>query len=170
MHLLETVIRVNRKRIQIEQIILLIIRCAIPILLAVCLARMVIQEWNNFLNWILFPLLAVVLLVLAALFKNLRSLFGGLCALLLLYILASSLGWFTFFKEIAVSAPTGDVPASTVVLLDNSYSMQASGVSLTSFEEARKAVDGVFEGQKRGSDVSVILMGGQPSPVSIAPL
>ena len=54
MHLLETVIRVNRKRIQIEQIILLIIRCAIPILLAVCLARMVIQEWNNFLNWILF--------------------------------------------------------------------------------------------------------------------
>ena len=166
MHLLETVIRVNRKRIQIEQIILLIIRCAIPILLAVCLARMVIQEWNNFLNWILFPLLAVVLLVLAALFKNLRSLFGGLCALLLLYILASSLGWFTFFKkEIAVSAPTGDVPASTVVLLDNSYSMQASGVSLTSFEEARKAVDGVFEGQKRGSDASVILMGGQPSPV-----
>ena len=165
-HLLESVIRVNRKRIQIEQIILLIIRCAIPILLAVCLARMVIQEWNNFLNWILFPLIAVVLLILAALFKNLRTVFGGACALLLLYILASSLGWFTFFKDgITVQSPTGDVPASTVVLLDNSYSMQASNASQTSFEQAITVIDDVLDDQNRGSDVSVILMGGKPTPI-----
>ena len=44
MHLLESVIRVNRKQVQLEQLILLLIRCAIPILLALCLARMVVTD------------------------------------------------------------------------------------------------------------------------------
>lgn len=39
MHLLESVIKVNHKRFQIEQWILLMIRCALPVLLALCLAR-----------------------------------------------------------------------------------------------------------------------------------
>ena len=38
-HLLESVLRKNRRQIQLEQIILLIIRCIIPILLALALAR-----------------------------------------------------------------------------------------------------------------------------------
>ena len=42
MHLLESVIKVNHKRFQLDQIILLIVRCAIPILLALCLARPVL--------------------------------------------------------------------------------------------------------------------------------
>ena len=42
MHLLESVIKVNHKRFQIDQIILLIVRCAIPVLLALCLARPVL--------------------------------------------------------------------------------------------------------------------------------
>lgn len=42
MHLLESVIKVNHKRFQIDQIILLMVRCAIPILLAMCLARPVL--------------------------------------------------------------------------------------------------------------------------------
>jgi hypothetical protein len=42
MHLLESVIRVNHKRFQLDQIILLIVRCAIPVLLALCLARPVL--------------------------------------------------------------------------------------------------------------------------------
>lgn len=39
MHLLEAVINVNHKRFQLEQWILLMVRCAIPVLLALCLAR-----------------------------------------------------------------------------------------------------------------------------------
>lgn len=39
MHLLESVIKVNHKRLQIEQLILLLVRCCLPILLALCLAR-----------------------------------------------------------------------------------------------------------------------------------
>ena len=47
-HLLESVLRKNRRQIQLEQIILLIIRCIIPILLALALARMVVTEWGAF--------------------------------------------------------------------------------------------------------------------------
>ncbi len=39
MHLLESVIKVNHKRFQFDQLILLLIRCLIPILLAFCVAR-----------------------------------------------------------------------------------------------------------------------------------
>ena len=39
MHLLESVIKVNHKRFRIEQLILLLVRCAIPALLAFALAR-----------------------------------------------------------------------------------------------------------------------------------
>ena len=42
MHLLDSVIKVNHRRFQIEQLLLLLIRCAIPILLALCLARPVL--------------------------------------------------------------------------------------------------------------------------------
>jgi len=58
-HLLESVLRKNRKQVQLEQIILLIIRCIIPILLALALARMVVTEWGPFLNRIILPLVAL---------------------------------------------------------------------------------------------------------------
>lgn len=165
-HLLESVIRVNRKRIQIEQIILLLVRCAIPILLAVCLARMVIQEWNQFLNWVLLPIITLAFLICAAIFTKFRILFGTISVLIIGYILANTLGGFTLFKEpIKAQAPTGDVASSTILLVDNSYSMQASGPSQTSFEQALTNIKGVLENQNRGSDVSALLMGGKPKPI-----
>lgn len=42
MHLLESVIKVNHKRFRIDQLILLLVRCAIPVLLALCLATPVL--------------------------------------------------------------------------------------------------------------------------------
>lgn len=42
MHLLESVLKVNHRRLRIEQILLLLIRCAIPLALAACLARPVL--------------------------------------------------------------------------------------------------------------------------------
>jgi len=165
-HLLESVVRVNRKRIQIEQIILLIVRCAIPILLAVCLARMVIQEWNQFLNWVLLPIVTLVFLICAAVFTKFRYLFGAIAFMVAAYIVSNTLGGFTLFKEsINAQAPTGDVSSSTILLVDNSYSMQASGPSQTSFEQALTSIEGVLESQKRGSDVAALLMGGKPTPV-----
>jgi hypothetical protein len=42
MHLLESVLKVNHRRLRLEQILLLLIRCAIPLALAACLARPVL--------------------------------------------------------------------------------------------------------------------------------
>ena len=42
MHLLESVVKVNHKRFRLEQLILLLLRCAIPALLAFCLAKPVL--------------------------------------------------------------------------------------------------------------------------------
>ncbi|WP_372897326.1 BatA domain-containing protein, partial [Stieleria sp.] len=39
MYLLESVVRVNRRRMQVTNLLLLLLRCAIPVLLAFCLAR-----------------------------------------------------------------------------------------------------------------------------------
>ena len=75
MHLLESVLRVNRRQVQLEQIILLIIRCAIPILLALCLARMVVTDWGPFLHRIILPLVALAFLILVALAPNYKKLF-----------------------------------------------------------------------------------------------
>jgi hypothetical protein len=44
MHLLEAALQVNSRRLQWESILLLVIRCAIPLLLALCLARPVLTS------------------------------------------------------------------------------------------------------------------------------
>jgi len=101
MHLLEAVIRTNQRRIRLEQLILLIIRAAIPALLALAMARPV---------WI------------------------GAQKLL------------------------GEAKTSTVVLLDNSYSMEAGRAGLSNFSLARDEATRILADLKRGSDASVVLM------------
>jgi len=46
MRFLESVIRINRRRMQLRNLLLLLVRCAIPILLAFCLARPVLTGWK----------------------------------------------------------------------------------------------------------------------------
>src|SRR6186713_495196 len=76
MHLLEAVIRTNQRRVRIEQWILLAIRCIIPALLALTMARLIWQGSGRLL---------------------------------------------------------GDAKTSTVVLLDNSYSMDAGRAGTTNW-------------------------------------
>ena len=47
MQFLESVIRINRRRLQLRNLLLLLIRCAIPSLLALCLARPVLTGWQQ---------------------------------------------------------------------------------------------------------------------------
>ena len=102
MHLLEAVLRTNRRRIQIEQWILLAIRCAIPVLLALAMAR--------------------------PLWKGAQSLLG-------------------------------EAKTSTVVLLDNSYSMDAARAGTTSFGIAKDETLRLINELRQGSEVHAILMG-----------
>ncbi len=102
MHLLEAVLRTNRRRIQIEKWILLAIRCAIPVLLALAMAR--------------------------PLWKGAQSLLG-------------------------------EAKTSTVVLLDNSYSMDAARAGTTSFGIAKDETLRLVNELRQGSEVHAILMG-----------
>lgn len=47
MRFLEAVVRVNRRRMQLRNLLLLLLRCLIPILLAFCLARPVLTGWQT---------------------------------------------------------------------------------------------------------------------------
>ena len=102
MHLLEAVIRQNQRRIKLEQIILLIIRAAIPLLLALAMARPV---------------------------------------------------WVGAKKLLGLSK------TSTVILLDNSYSMDAGRAGVTNFALAKEEATKLINELPRGSDVQVVLMG-----------
>jgi GTP:adenosylcobinamide-phosphate guanylyltransferase len=113
MHLLDKAFQANNKRIRIEQIILLLIRCCIPILLAMCLARPVLTAWRTL---------------------------------------------------------PGETPQSVVVLLDNSYSMELENTTETAFDSATDATCQILDSLKRGSELSVINMGGAASPVFETPI
>jgi hypothetical protein len=112
MHLLESVIRTNQRRIRIEQLILLLIRCLLPVLLALAMARPV---------W-----------------KGLHTLIGT-------------------------------VPTSTVIALDNSYSMEAGRAGLSNFALAKDEATRLIADLKRGSEVSLLLMGEGGGPLLDAP-
>lgn len=47
MQFLQSVVRQNRRRMQLRNLLLLLIRCAIPILLAFCMARPVMTQWRQ---------------------------------------------------------------------------------------------------------------------------
>lgn len=102
MHLLIAVLRTNQKRIKIEQWILLAVRCAIPAILALMMARPVWQGAKRML---------------------------------------------------------GEEPTSTVVLLDNSYSMEAERAGKTNFSIARDETERLVGDLKNGSEAYVFLMG-----------
>ena len=119
MHLLDSVVHTNRRRLQLDQLLLLLLRCAIPVALAVCLARPVLTK----------------------------------------------------FRSLA-----GDAPISLVLLLDDSYSMDARSGDRTRLDAARDAALAIAESAAPGSDVTVIRTGSEPRPlpggasVSIKPI
>lgn len=47
MHLLDRVVRINRRRIELMNLLLLLLRCLLPILLAICLARPVMTGFQS---------------------------------------------------------------------------------------------------------------------------
>ena len=104
MHLLAPIVKKNNKRIQLEQLLLLLMRIAIPILLALCLARPVLT---------------------------------GMKA----------------FQE--------DEKLSTVFLLDDSFSMQDGTAAQSNFVRAKGELAKTMKDMRKGSDASVVFMGGK---------
>ena len=103
MHLLDEAMTTNRKKIKIEQLILLALRCCIPIFLALCMARPVITGMKN-------------------LVRNAKS--------------------------------------SAVIMVDNSYSMEAGSSVQNNFAKATKETAGIIDNLPRGSQVALMGMAG----------
>ena len=108
MHLLESVVRVNRRRMNIENLLLLLLRCAIPVVLALCMAQPVITAWQTI---------------------------------------------------------GGNVPSSVVLLVDDSYSMDAGQAGDTALDAARNAARQVIANLPTGSEVSIITMWGRAATI-----
>ncbi|MBP7934102.1 MAG: BatA domain-containing protein [Phycisphaerae bacterium] len=108
MHLLESVVRTNRRRVRIEQVLLLIVRMAIPAAIALFMARPVLTGWE---------------------------------------------------------ALPGDAMRSMVVVLDNSYSMEAGSGNQSSLAKAKRTTDAILAGLPRGSDAGVVPLAGGGHPV-----
>ncbi len=104
MHLLDKALRENTRKLQLEQLLLLLIRCLIPTLLALALARPVLK---------------------------------------------------------GVEALIGSAKSSQVILLDNSYSMEAGGRANGAFAQARNEAEALLDNIARGSDVAVMTMSGE---------
>jgi len=112
MHLLEAVLRKNTRRLKLEQLLLLLLRCGIPVALALLMARPVLT--------------------------GLEPLLGG-------------------------------APTATVVLVDNSYSMEAGGLNRSNYLQAREAARQVLEQPPPGSEAAVVRMAGGVSALLDGP-
>jgi hypothetical protein len=112
MHLLEAVLRKNTRRLRLEQLLLLLLRCSIPVALALLMARPVLIG--------LEPLL-------------------------------------------------GSAPTATVLLLDNSYSMEAGGLNRSNYLRAREAARQILEQPPPGSEAAVVRMAGGVSALLDGP-
>ena len=74
----------------------------------------------------LLPLAALLFLIIMAFTKRTRIFWGLLCGACLLVTGLGALGFLPDWgKDHKLSAASGDVPASTVILLDDSLSMNA---------------------------------------------
>ena len=113
MHLLESVIKVNHKRFRLDQLILLLVRCLIPALLAFCIAR---------------PLLT------------------------------------------GSKTMEANTPVSLLLVLDGSYSMEASEKGGSKIKQAIEAARELVLSTHRGSDLYVLVLGDQPLPLFDQPV
>ena len=159
-HLLESVLRKNRKQIQLEQWIILIIRCSIPIILALTLARMVVMNWNSFLFFLILPIAALLFLIFLAFSSTTRWLWGILSAACVIGVILGAIGFLPEWgKNKEISSLSGEVPASTVILLDDSLSMNTND----GFSKAQSFISGFLKNMNQQSETTIIQLGGMPS-------
>ena len=123
---------------------------------------MVVTDWGPFLHRIVLPLTSLAFLILYALVPKLKALFGILCAGCLIYVLAAETGVIgSDYAQKEISSKSMDVPSSTVILMDDSFSMNADG----GFETAGNFAEGFLDKLKKGSEATVVRMGGTASPI-----
>ena len=151
-HLLESVLRKIRKQIQLEQWIILSIRCVIPI--SLLLLQMVVMNWNSFLFFLLLPLAALLFLILVAFAKKTRFIWG-----VFVWLVSCYCPWCSrFLRDWGKDKVIGRIRrcSSPVILLDDSLSMNAAN----SFSKAQDFISAFLGNMHQQSETSILQLGG----------
>jgi aerotolerance regulator-like protein/VWA domain-containing protein/CARDB protein len=109
MHFLEQILRKQKRRLQIEQLILLLIRISIPVLLALCMALPILTRMEQLL---------------------------------------------------------GTARTSMIILMDNSYSMNAVPSSQSQIARARQEADKIIDSLPRGSEATIVWLSGNAAAIT----
>jgi len=162
MHLIEQTIKVQKRRLRIENWLLLLLRMMIPLLLAFCLARPRLTGMDAWWHWAIIG--AVVGLALGGIYMLVRSRASLWSWLFCLAIFAIP-GWLayemaTFDNKGKVMA--GDSEQTLIVMVDDSYSLEYQAPNGRLIEDARARAAELVGGLKPGSNVQVIPLSGGP--------
>ena len=119
------------------------------------------MNWNSFL-FLLLPLSALLFLIFVAFSRTTRWLWGTLSFACLLVTILGALGFLPEWgKENKITSASGDVPSSTVILLDDSLSMN----STNGFSSAQDFLEDFLDRMKKQSETTIIQLGGTPIQV-----
>ena len=122
---------------------------------------MVVMNWNSFLFFLLLPLGALLFLIVMAFSQKTRFFWGLLCFACLFLTGLGALGFLpNWGEENKLSFASGDVPASTVILLDDSLSMNA----VESFSKAQNFISGFLKNMHQQSETSILSLVVLPLP------
>ena len=123
---------------------------------------MVVTDWGPFLHRVVLPLAALAFLILYALAPKLKLLFGILCAgACFMFLRRKPASSDRVMRKGRSHLNPWTLPAPTVIPMDDSFSMNADG----GFETAGSFAEGFLNKLKKGSEATVVRMGGSASPV-----
>jgi len=162
----------RRRRIMIEEIILLALRCLVMALLALALARPFLPSrttipWATVLPALLVA--AILIGVAAAVWSSRRARYAllGVAGLLILFALGTS-GLEAAFQEKQWSLAGGE--RDVAILIDGSASMTIPVDGERNFDRAVEEAQAILAACKPADAVSIILAGPVPRPVIPNPI
>ena len=162
----------RRRRVMLEEILLMVTRCLIVTLAALAFARPFAKAGSSIL-WIVIALAGLVAVIgfaaLATMSHSVKSdsrkkLAIGATALAVFAAVAVSVEGISAWRR-ANRAGARDV----VLLLDASGSMTLSSEGMTNFERARKAAEDFILSSPRNTAFSIVLGGAVPESLTPAP-
>lgn len=161
MRFLRISVEQNQRRIRLEDILLLILRCWIVALLALALARPAIRQGSDW--WWIIIVFAGLLQTVAEIVIHLTieaprtRLEAELGSAAVIAVLCFLVGLFLYNRPATGGGILGDTSVTAVLVIDNSYSMSATNGTESRFDKARKVAEEVVDSLPAGSKVSTML-------------
>lgn len=164
MHLIEQTIKVQKRRLRIENWLLLLLRMMIPLLLWLFMSKPQITGLLTVWDWLLLGVLTGF--ALGGIYLLIRSR-AGLATWAFCLAMFAIPGWLALSMAThaggAKAQLLGDSESSLIVMIDDSYSLEYEDPQQGRLiEDARARAKELVAGLKKGSNVQVIRLSGGP--------